>query len=123
MMLAPLTHFEFLRSGQGTAVHLQAIAGLMNLGMVAAHTKRDEMRENVFMEARSCLLTAALRADQGAPGAPLTLTEEEMAYLANALKVMDRWLVTLPRERLRHAAMHIEHYANEAKTPLPKPPR
>lgn len=46
-----------------------------------------------------------------------------MAYLANALKVMDRWLVTLPRERLRHAAMHIEHYANEAKTPLPKPPR
>lgn len=120
LMLAPLTHFNFLCSGQGTAVHLQAIAGLMNLGMVAAYTKRDETKENIFMEAQSCLLTAADRAE---PEKPLVLTEEERAYLAHALKVMDSWLMTLPRSRLKHAAQHIEYYANEAETPKPKPPR
>lgn len=117
LMLAPLAHFELLRSGMGTRPHLQSITGLLNLASVAAAAKRDETRENIFLMAQSCIVLIASRTPVDEP---ITLQPDEEAYIGHALKTIDQWLMTLPRARLTHAVMFVERSAARASREKPQ---
>lgn len=105
LLSGPMAHLRMLRDGCGTRLHLQSLAGLFNLGSVAAHAKRDARRSDIFLWAQTQLM---LIVERTLPEATVVLADDEYEALRKALLTMDAWLVTLPRARLLHASAHIE---------------
>lgn len=108
-MIRPLSHFEFLCNRGATPLYLKAITALLNLGTVAACSKKDETKENIFLRAQACIVLIASRTK---PEEQVVLFSDEKAQIWNALRVIDQWLTTLPRARLYHAVAQINKRAS-----------
>ena len=114
LMIGPLSHFEFVCNGGASTTYLRTISALLNIGTVAACSKKDETKENIFLRAQACIVLIASRTK---PEEQVVMFSDEKTQIWNALRVMDQWLTTLPRARLYQAVAQINKRARVFDVP------